>query len=43
MLCYTAEYDGTVAIAVFAVAPRHYLPEEVLVEGSTESTLLVSA
>jgi hypothetical protein len=46
VLCYTAEYDGTVATAVFAVPLRHYRPEDVrvaLVDESTESTLLVSA
>jgi hypothetical protein len=46
VLCYTAEYDGTVATAVFAVPLRHYTPEEVrvaLVDESTESTLLVNA
>jgi|1185.fasta_scaffold12561_3 hypothetical protein len=46
VLCYTAEYDGTVATAVFAVPLRHYRPEEVrvaLVDESTESTLLVGA
>jgi hypothetical protein len=46
VLCYTAEYDGTTATAVFAVPLRHYLPEDVrvaLVDESTESTLLVSA
>lgn len=43
VLCYTAEYEGTVATAVFAVPLRHYLPDEVrvaLVDESTESTLL---
>jgi len=46
VLCYTAEYDGTAATAVFAVPLRHYRPEDVrvaLVDESTESTLLVSA
>jgi hypothetical protein len=46
VLCYTAEYDGTSATAVFAVPLRHYLPEDVrvaLVDESTESTLLVGA
>jgi hypothetical protein len=46
ILCYTAEYDGTAATAVFAVPLRHYSPEEVrvaLVDESTESTLLVNA
>ena len=45
VLCYTAEYDGTAATAVFAVPLRHYRPEDVrvaLVDESTESTLLVS-
>ncbi|GLY71896.1 MauE/DoxX family redox-associated membrane protein [Actinoallomurus iriomotensis] len=44
ILCYTAEYEGTAATAVFAVPLRHYLPEEVrvaLVDESSESTLLV--
>jgi len=46
VLCYTAEYDGTSATAVFAVPLRHYRPEDVrvaLVDESTESTLLVGA
>jgi hypothetical protein len=46
ILCYTAEYDGTAATAVFAVPLRHYRPEDVrvaLVDESTESTLLVGA
>jgi hypothetical protein len=46
VLCYTAEYEGTTATAVFAVPLRHYRPEDVrvaLVDESTESTLLVSA
>jgi hypothetical protein len=46
VLCYTAEYNGTAATAVFAVPLRHYSPEEVrvaLVDESTESTLLVGA
>ncbi|HZE34191.1 MAG TPA: MauE/DoxX family redox-associated membrane protein [Actinoallomurus sp.] len=46
VLCYTAEYDGTAATAVFAVPLRHYSPEDVrvaLVDESTESTLLVGA
>jgi hypothetical protein len=46
VLCYTAEYDGTIATAVFAVPLRHYSPEDIrvaLVDESTESTLLVSA
>lgn len=44
MLCYTAEYDGQAATAVFAVPRQHYRPEDVrvaLVDESTESTLLV--
>jgi hypothetical protein len=44
ILCYTAEYEGTAATAVFAVPLRHYLPEEIrvaLVDESSESTLLV--
>lgn len=46
VLCYTAEYEGTVTTAVFAVPLRHYRPDDVrvaLVDESTESTLLVSA
>jgi methylamine utilization protein MauE len=46
VLCYTAEYEGAVTTAVFAVPLRHYRPEDVrvaLVDESTESTLLVSA
>ncbi len=44
MLCYTAEYEGKTATAVFAVPRRHYRPEDIrvaLVDESTESTLLV--
>jgi hypothetical protein len=44
ILCYTAEYEGTAATAVFAVPLRHYRPEEVrvaLVDEASESTLLV--
>jgi hypothetical protein len=46
VLCYTAEYEGRPATAVFAVPREHYRPEEVrgvLVDESTESTLLVLA
>jgi hypothetical protein len=44
VLCYTADYEGRLATAVFAVPLRHYRPEEVrvaLVDESAESTLLV--
>ncbi len=44
MLCYTAEYEGKTATAVFAVPRSHYRPEDVrvaLVDETTESTLLV--
>ncbi|MEV5712137.1 MauE/DoxX family redox-associated membrane protein [Actinoallomurus sp. NPDC052274] len=44
VLCYTAEYEGRLATAVFAVPLRHYRPEEIrvaLVDESAESTLLV--
>lgn len=44
VLCYTAEYDGRRATAVFAVPLRHYRPDEIrvaLVDESAESTLLV--
>jgi hypothetical protein len=44
MLCYTAEYEGQAATAVFAVPRQHYRPEQIrvaLVDESTESTLLV--
>jgi hypothetical protein len=44
MLCYTAEYEGQPATAVFAVPRQHYRPEDIrvaLVDESTESTLLV--
>jgi hypothetical protein len=44
MLCYTAEYDGQPATAVFAVPRQHYRPEDIrvaLVDEATESTLLV--
>src|SRR3569833_2750986 len=46
ILCYTAEYEGTTATAVFAVPLRHYRPEDVrvaLVDESAESTLLAGA
>lgn len=46
MLCYTAEYEGRSATAVFAVPLRHYRPEDIrvaLVDESAESTLLVLA
>jgi hypothetical protein len=45
ILCYTAEYDGTAATAVFAVPLRHYSPEEIrvaLVDESAESVLSAS-
>jgi hypothetical protein len=44
VLCYTAEYEGKAATAVFAVPKQHYSPEDIrvaLVDESTESTLLV--
>lgn len=44
VLCYTAEYEGRRATAVFAVPLRHYRPDEIrvaLVDESAESTLLV--
>lgn len=44
VLCYTAEYDGRRATAVFAVPLRHYRPGEIrvaLVDEAAESTLLV--
>ncbi|MEV0401384.1 MauE/DoxX family redox-associated membrane protein [Actinoallomurus sp. NPDC050550] len=46
VLCYTAEYEGRRATAVFAVPLRHYRPEEIrgaLVDETAESTLLVLA
>jgi hypothetical protein len=46
VLCYTAEYEGRSATAVFAVPRQHYRPEEIraaLVDEDTESTLLVFA